>query len=297
MSADTVLVVDHHSEVVNFATAALSHADFEVITARTGQDGLDMIDARGGVDLVLSEVLMPAGLSGVDFIHQVQQRFPGTAVMLMTGFTEESIDPEIPLLKKPFGASTLIGRVQRTITESRRSSEELRSSCQKLRTQFKTNFGLRPEVEAAIEASRMARDQSRRIRAEWLRSRLRHSETPIPTVLVVENDALARSAICHYLESIGLTVLRASTAEVALELVRLRHGCIDMAITEVTMPGMTGVDFGKIMSLEFPDTNVVFATGEDIEVSHQIVRKPFEPEDLLAAIAEKLLQRIREHRR
>ena len=92
---------------------------------------------------------------------------------------------------------------------------------------------------------------------------------------------------------LGIT---AGFAMMALELVRLRHGRIDMAITEVTMPGMTGVDFGKIMSLEFPDTNVVFATGEDIEVSHQIVRKPFEPEDLLAAIAEKLLQRIQERR-
>jgi DNA-binding NtrC family response regulator len=296
MSAGTILVVDYHREVVSFATAALSHAAFEVISAPNGKDGLEMIDARGGVDLVLSEVLMPAGISGVEFVHEVQHRFPRTVVMLMTGFTEEVVDPEIPLLKKPFAASTLIGRVQRAVAESRRSAEDLRNSCLKLRTNFETNLGLRPEVEAAIERARVARNQSRRIRAEWLRSRLRQAGADLPTVMVVDGDALCRSTTSHYLEGIGLRVLRASNGEVAWEVIRLRHGRVDMLITEVRMSGMDGLELARSVAVLFPRTNIVFATAEDIDAPHQVVRKPFESEDLLAAIAEKLLQRLRELR-
>jgi len=136
MSAGTVLVVDYHPEIVNFAKAALSHADYEVLCAPSGQDGIGLIEAHSGrVDLAISEVMMPAGISGVEFVRTVKERFPDTAVMLMTGFTEDSIDPAIPLLKKPFAAVTLIGRVQRALAESRQHTEHLRNSCQKLRKQ------------------------------------------------------------------------------------------------------------------------------------------------------------------
>ncbi|MEO8368226.1 MAG: response regulator [Candidatus Solibacter sp.] len=296
MAVGTILVVDHHREIVTFATAALSHADYHVVSARNGHDGMHIIEAHGGVDLAISEALMPGGLSGVEFVQQIRERFPATAVLLMTGFTEEAIGPDIPLLKKPFAASTLVGRVQRVLTDSRRSNDDLRHSCRKLRTQFETNLDLRPEVEAAIESSRLARGRSQRIRAEWLRSRLREADHAIPSVLVVENDALARSAICHYFESVGLTVLRASNAEVALELVRLRHGRVDTLITDINMSGMNGLELAYIMSAQFPDTTVVFATAQNIDVSQQVVRKPFEPEELLAAIAEKLLQRMQDRR-
>jgi CheY-like chemotaxis protein len=294
MSAGTVLVVDHHHEILTFATAALSHASYEVFSARSGQEGLSFLESHGSVDLAISEVLMPDGLSGVEFVSKVTERFPETAVMLMTGFTEESIDPGIPLLKKPFAASTLVGRVTRTVADMRRSTESLRHSCEKLRSQFETNLGLRPEVEAAIESARVTRDRSRRIRAEWLRNRLRDAAAAIPTVLVVDDDALCRSSTCHYLESIGLTVLRASNGEVALEVLRLRHGRVDMLITDVKMSGMDGLELSRVVSAAFPRIQIVFTAADPIQVPHTVVRKPFRPEDLLAGIAEKLLQRMQE---
>ena len=60
--------------------------------------------------------------------------------MLMTGFTEEAIEAGIPLLKKPFAASTLVGQVERVLAESRRRTEDLRISCRKLRSQFEANL-------------------------------------------------------------------------------------------------------------------------------------------------------------
>jgi len=295
MSAGTVLVVDYHPEIVNFAKAALSHAEYEVLSAPNGQDALGVLEAHSGhVDLAISEVMMPAGISGVEFARTVRERFPETAVMLMTGFTEESIDPAIPLLKKPFAAGTLIGRVERVLAESRQHTEHLRSSCQKLRKQLGVTVDLGPEVEAAVQVARRAREESRRIRCEWLCNRLRDANAAIPTILVAEDDPPCRYAVCHFLERIGLTVLEASGGAEALELIRESHGRVDMLITDVKMPGMNGIELAKVVASEYPRTNIVFATGEDVHALYPVVRKPFDPEDLLAVVAEKLLQRIHE---
>ena len=294
MSAGTVLVVDYHPEIINFTKAALAHADYDVLSAPTGQDGLGILEARPDVDLVISEVMMPGGISGVELVDKVRERFPETAVMLMTGFTEESLDPEIPLLKKPFAASTLVGRVQRVLLESRRQTEHLRSSCRKLRSQYEVTNDLRPEITAAIEDSRQARQQSRRIRSEWLRTRLLEASAAIPTVMVAEDDVVSRYAVCHFLQSIGLNVLQASNGAVALDLLQQRKGRVDMIITDIRMPAMDGLELAATVSKQFPRTHIVFASGEDVDVPYPMVRKPFDPEELLGAIAEKLLQRMQE---
>ena len=294
MSAGTVLVVDYHPEIINFTKAALAHADYDVLSAPTGQDGLGILEARPDVDLVISEVLMPGGISGVELVDKVRERFPEMAVMLMTGFTEESLDPEIPLLRKPFAASTLTARVHRVLVESRRQTEHLRSSCRKLRSQYNVANDLRPEVTAAIEDSRQVRQQSRKIRSEWLRTRLLEVTVAIPTVMVAEDDAVARYAICHFLKSIGLNVLQASNGALAWDLLRERKGRVDMIITDIRMPEMDGLELAANVAKQFPRTHVVFASGEDLDVPGPVVRKPFDPEDLLAAIAEKLLQRMQE---
>jgi len=111
---------------------------------------------------------------------------------------------------------------------------------------------------------------------------------------VAEDDAPCRYAVCHYLERIGLTVLEASSGTEALELVRESRGRVDMLITDVKMPGMNGLELADAVASEFPRTNIVFATGEDLHAAYPVVRKPFDPEDLLAVIAEKLLQRLQE---
>ena len=107
MEAGTVLMVDYHPEVLHISAVALARRSYRTLTALSGEIALDVLAAKGPVDLVLTEVLLPGGLSGVALAGKIQERYPETAVVLMTGYTEEKLDPEIPLLRKPFTPSML----------------------------------------------------------------------------------------------------------------------------------------------------------------------------------------------
>jgi len=61
------------------------------------------------------------------------------------------------------------------------------------------------------------------------------------SVLLVEDDQLVRGSIREMLAAEDFNVLEASSAEQALEIWQ-RHAGIDLVVTDVSMPGMTGVD-------------------------------------------------------
>ncbi len=62
------------------------------------------------------------------------------------------------------------------------------------------------------------------------------------SVLLVEDDQLVRGSIRQMLAAEEFSVLEASSAEQALEIWQERHAGIDLVVTDISMPGMTGVD-------------------------------------------------------
>src|SRR5690349_11094869 len=61
-------------------------------------------------------------------------------------------------------------------------------------------------------------------------------------VLLVEDDQLVRKSIRQMLTAEEFRVLEASSAEQALEIWQERRAGIDLVVTDISMPGMTGVD-------------------------------------------------------
>ncbi len=291
MSAGSILVVDYHQDIARVMKAALTRAAFDVLTAGTGEEALGILGAAPHVDLVLSEVLMPSGISGPDLVRTMQQSFPSTAAMLMTGFTEQRLDPAIPLLRKPFAPATLVACVQQVLAGARWQAEELQRSFNTLQSAFEETLDLQRELQSAIWQARCLRRQSRRQRAEWLRTRLRERNAVIPTVIVAEDDPASRYAVCRFLSRSGLRVLEACSGEEALKVMREYNGRIDMLVTDFRLPKMDGLEVAKNLRTERPDTGVVFMSGEEIDVPYPAIRKPFDPDDLLALIAEQLLLR------
>lgn len=79
------------------------------------------------------------------------------------------------------------------------------------------------------------------------------------TILVVEDDTAVLGLVIHMLAGKNFTVLSASTAYEALNLVRQRS--IDLLLTDIIMPGMDGVDLAREARLMRPGLKVMFATG------------------------------------
>jgi PAS domain S-box-containing protein len=118
-----------------------------------------------------------------------------------------------------------------------------------------------------------------------------------PTVLVVEDEDSVRTLTRRVLENRGLTVLEASRAGLAMEILEDTHQRIDLLLTDVIMPGMSGTQLAREAAELRPELEILFMSGHHeemlnqragIEISQKLLRKPFTPAQLLAAIDQSL---------
>jgi two-component system cell cycle sensor histidine kinase/response regulator CckA len=104
------------------------------------------------------------------------------------------------------------------------------------------------------------------------------------TVLVVDDDPLALDLIELMLAPLGYKVLLASDSEEALQVAESRDGEIDLLLTDMIMPGITGLDLVRQFMHRYPKTKVMFMSGymcpsiahQDVALSEKaFVLKPF----------------------
>ena len=114
---DRILVVDDDDGVRRFIVECLETLGYEVDQAAGGREALARLDdARPA--LLIVDYAMP-GLTGVDVIHKVRERFPGQRIILSTGFAdmaavEAVMEPE-NVLRKPFRIAELAAAVNASL--------------------------------------------------------------------------------------------------------------------------------------------------------------------------------------
>jgi len=116
------------------------------------------------------------------------------------------------------------------------------------------------------------------------------------TVLLVEDEEALRVMIGEVLRGGGYTVLEAPNPESALGSIR-GAGPVDLLLTDMVMPGMSGRDLSEQVRIERPETRVLFIsgyTGETVErhdlltTAGHFLEKPFKPGTLLRKVREVL---------
>ena len=86
------------------------------------------------------------------------------------------------------------------------------------------------------------------------------------TILLVEDDAMVRSVTAAMLESLGFTVVAADTPDRALAYCGQAETPIDLLVTDVVMPGMTGPELRNAIAALRPDIKVLFLSGYTSEI-------------------------------
>ncbi|WP_151637450.1 hybrid sensor histidine kinase/response regulator [Noviherbaspirillum aerium] len=105
----TLLLVEDDALVRESMAPALSNAGFRVVAAADGEQALAMLDSEPSISMVLSDIVMPGGVSGIDLARIVRERFPHIRVVLATGYTETRVDmPHVGLLAKPYRLSDAV---------------------------------------------------------------------------------------------------------------------------------------------------------------------------------------------
>ena len=119
------------------------------------------------------------------------------------------------------------------------------------------------------------------------------------TVLVVEDDPVVREFIVTTLTIQQCQVYSASRAEEAVSLFAEHGDAIDLLLTDVIMPGVSGPELARALWEKKPGLSVVFVSGytddridcEDIERAGAVfLQKPFTVSDLTATLGEALGQ-------
>jgi nitrogen-specific signal transduction histidine kinase len=118
------------------------------------------------------------------------------------------------------------------------------------------------------------------------------------TILVLEDDISVRHLSVRVLRSLGYEVLEAANGDDAQQLIGRRNGNkVDLLLTDVVMPQMSGRCFADWMSKASPETKVVFISGylqESLQPGERrdqemfFLPKPFDPEQLAMKIRQAL---------
>ncbi|MFS2008114.1 response regulator [Duganella sp. CT11-25] len=107
-------------------------------------------------------------------------------------------------------------------------------------------------------------------------------------LLVVEDNADARYLVCETLRALGHEVQAAGSGEEALP--QLAAQAFDVLFTDVSLPGMSGVDLARQALRQAPGLELLFASGygeeltRHLEFPAQSLQKPYDIEQLQAAL-------------
>jgi two-component system cell cycle sensor histidine kinase/response regulator CckA len=113
------------------------------------------------------------------------------------------------------------------------------------------------------------------------------------TILVVEDDRAVRTLVSGALVAEGYTVVEAQNGEEALALCDEHQGALDLVLSDMVMPKMSGRELARRIAETRPELRIVFMSGytHDILSAEErsspgvfILEKPFSRNDLARAV-------------
>jgi len=113
-----ILVIEDEPDVLSFIVDVLSDLDYVVFSAADATQAADCIATNAPIDLILSDVVLPGGVNGPEFVEGLRSRNPEIPVVFMTGYAPDAslllVDggPGFQLLRKPFSRAQLAAALQ-----------------------------------------------------------------------------------------------------------------------------------------------------------------------------------------
>jgi CheY-like chemotaxis protein len=110
-------------------------------------------------------------------------------------------------------------------------------------------------------------------------------------IMVVEDEAPVRASVMRILGDRGYGTIQAAGPANALDAAKLWTGPIDLLVTDIVMPDMSGDELARELRKGRPQLRVVYITGYSgeldttaLRIHAPVVQKPFTRDSLLAAV-------------
>jgi nitrogen-specific signal transduction histidine kinase/CheY-like chemotaxis protein len=111
------LLVEDDPSVRQIVRRLLLDVGYAVIEAETGTEALQILDQTPGIQLLLSDIVMPGGVDGRQVARHALTMGGIPQIVLMSGYAPDSdLLPNVPLLSKPFTKAQLTAALTATLT-------------------------------------------------------------------------------------------------------------------------------------------------------------------------------------
>jgi CheY-like chemotaxis protein len=199
---------------------------------------------------------MPGELRSPELARRARACLPDLAVLFTSGYTENAIvhggrvDAGVELLGKPYTKAALAQKIRHVLAN-----------------QKQRQVAAQPHTGGPRQMAAKPAGASR--------------------ILLVEDDDDSRVNSAELLEMLGHTVLQVRDAEAALAL--LPSTPVDVLVTDIGLPGMSGEELAACARASLPSIGVVFASGQDNDSDLPgvvVLRKPYDSAALDLAVRE-----------
>jgi CheY-like chemotaxis protein len=109
----TVLVVEDDPDVLDVAVESLRTLGYNVPSAANAVEALTILERDLPIDLLVTDVIMPRGMSGVELAREARRRWPDLRVLLASGYArevlrgEETEGGQLGFIAKPYQVTQL----------------------------------------------------------------------------------------------------------------------------------------------------------------------------------------------
>ena len=118
-----ILVVEDREDLRELTALQLRRIGYRVIVAGNGAEGLDALRNHPDIALLLSDIVLPGGMDGVEAAKRAKGARPDLKVVFMSGFPKHTELPDfgtgrpVRLLQKPFSSENLAKSLREVLDE------------------------------------------------------------------------------------------------------------------------------------------------------------------------------------
>lgn len=116
--AGRVLLVEDDEEVATLVTEMLDHLGYEVVHVSSAAAALGALANERPIDVLLSDIMMPGGMNGVELAREVRMRRPDIPILLTSGYPQSSErdagSEGLHILHKPYRLTELAEALDKT---------------------------------------------------------------------------------------------------------------------------------------------------------------------------------------
>ena len=116
---EAILLVEDDPDIRDFVARTLLGLGYTVREAVDGKSALESLETDAPVELLLSDMTMPGGISGRDLVIEARRRCPALKILCMSGYSDQVVASLMPLdymlLEKPFLKHDLARAVRSTL--------------------------------------------------------------------------------------------------------------------------------------------------------------------------------------